>query len=218
MAAPMRFRSVKGTLVGLLGAASSGKFVVIGYQDSSRAAPEVLDEKRTIQVFYSAGDFPKSGGGLSGPVMHEISFRVELTVAKSAVGDWNALNNPASTPAELENALENFQISTDLADDSFDELVQIIYQILMDARNIDLGQDVSTDGPVANRWIGQVRKDKPDTRGQYVILTGYMELTCKVDEQVLGDVGTYAADHTVETSIDIQDENKISDESKSGTI
>lgn len=185
----MRFRIARDAIVSVLGEKAKGRFVTLGRQSKGQAADEVEDRSRTVQVFFSRGEFPKKAGGLSGPVMHNLTFRLELTVAKAAKGDLAALNNVNSTQAELVAALENFQESADLADASFDELAEIVYQILMDARNYDLGLD---PGEVVNRWIGSIEKEEPTPRGELVVVPGTLELTCAVSEDLLGDEGRTA--------------------------
>jgi hypothetical protein len=209
----MRFRDVKETLVNHLGAEAAGRYRTIGYQDGETAAEEVLNNGRAVQVYYREGSFPKAGGSLSGPVVHDITFRLEMTVARAAEGDLTTLDDPSASDAARAVALATYQESCAMADESLDELADIIYQVVMDARFIDLGQ---TGSPVANRWIDRFEKANPITRAEFVILTGYFELTCRVDEAVTGDAGTEADDRPVDVTLEVRNEDGSLDNGKAG--
>ena len=196
----MNFRVIKASIINnVLGPAEAGRYRTIGYQKQTTDVEDVLDNDRSVQLFYSSSDFPKKGSGLQGPFKHEISYRLELAVSKEAVVDLAVLNNPVSTPAERAAVLNALQEAGDLADESFDELVDIIYQVFMDADNLELGLDI---GVAADRWIGQVRKDEPEPTGELVLLTGTMVLTCAASEEAAGDPGVSGA-KIIDTVIDI---------------
>lgn len=191
----MNFRTIKEALVLLLGTSAAGRYRTIGYQEQAQAADEVLGTDRSVQVFCSRGNFPKSTGSINGPTEHEPVYSLDLVVAAATEGPLSALNDPDATGPELAAALAAFSQATKIADDSFDEFVDILYQVLMDARNQDLGLPLPGAPPgsletIADRWIPAWNKNPPAPSGEYVILTGSMSLTCSVDEQVLGDEGT----------------------------
>jgi hypothetical protein len=144
--------------------------------------------------------------------MHNITMAIDLTVSKAAEGDLSTITNPASTPAQVAAALAVFQEASALADDSLDELIEIVYQIIMDGRNVDLQLP---SGTISNRWIDQVRKDDPIPRGEYVILTGSMQLTCGASEAVPGDIGIPGDiyDFTIE-----QPDDEVQKTGKEGTL
>lgn len=202
----MYFRTVKSSIVNnVLGPAEAGRFQTVGFQRQAKSADEVLDESRMVQVYYSAGDISKQGGRLTGPVQHDITYRVDMTVAKAAEGDLSLINNPAATAPQIAAALLAFQEASDLADDSLDELFDAVYQILMDARNYDMGM---SKGVVANRWVDQIQKDQPVPRGEYVVLTGSMLLKLRVVEQITGDTGTPGTDYDVVVDLEGDDIEK----------
>jgi hypothetical protein len=199
----MNFRVIKDSIIdNVLGPNSTGKFVVVGFQRQNKNAVETLDTSRTVQVFYFSSDFPKNKGRLNGPTQNNVTYKIELTVSSAAKGDLSVVNNPASTPAQIAVALSAFQEASYLADNSFDELVDEVYQILMSGIFLDLGLD---KGTVSDRWIGNVQKDHPEPRGGYVTITGSMNLTCNTAEQVPGDVGV--AGTVFDTTIDIKDDD-----------
>lgn len=180
----MNFRTIKDSIIEILGNASKNCFIVIGHQRQMKSADETIDINRFVQLFYSAGDFPKSSGRNTGPVQHDITFRIELTVSSPAKIDLSTLNRSSSTSAEKASALASSQEASNVADDLLDELFELVYQILMDARNYDMGQEI---GEVSNRWIDQIQKDDPIEEGEYVILTGSMFLKLRTAEQIVGE-------------------------------
>jgi hypothetical protein len=196
----MRFREVKQSLINnVLGPAEAGRFQTIGFQRQKKSAEENKGNSRTIQVYYNSGDFPTSRGSLQGPNQHDLTFKIDITVSEPVGADLSVLRDNLSTPAEKAAALLLAQESAERADNSIDELFEIVYQIVMDARNINLGIDTS-NFRVANRWIGQIQKDDGLENGDLFVITGSMQLTCRVSEDVTGDTPTLA--DTIETKIE----------------
>lgn len=182
----MNFEILRDAFIDLLGDSAAGRYTVVGYQKQAQST----DPEKTVQVYYSSGDFPKSDGSQNGPMMHHISFELGLTVIQAAAGDLSTLNDSAATQSELATALATFQSAAYLADRNLDELARVLYQIIMDARNQDLGLPLTGYPDIkkcASRWIESMRKDNPVDYGEYVVLTGAITVTCKIDEQVLGD-------------------------------
>lgn len=199
----MNFRTIKDGLITLLGNEAAGRFIVLGYQKQSQRAEELLNNKRNVQVYYARGEFPKSKASTNGPIQHDMTFNIDCMVSKSAEVDLTPLENPAATPLQKATALAASRSASQLADDSMDELFEIIDQIIMDARNIDLGLDFK----IASRWIGRMDKDSPLPNGEYVVLTGIMQLTCSIDEQVLGLTPALATGG-IDCEIPIQEEEQ----------
>jgi len=196
----MNFRTIKSEIVALLGAAAANRYRTIGYKSDATAAGGVVNSDRSVQVYNKSGDFPRKGGSLSGPVMHEPTVAIELTASATAQGDLSTLDNPAATVPELTAALAAFKDATLAADDSLDELVDIVYQIIMKASNLDLGHA----DPISERWISGWTKTNPMQQGQYVTLIASMDLTYKIDEQVTGDTPTTPTpDEAVDTVIKV---------------
>lgn len=178
----MNFRLIKASLTKLLGDKSDGKYRVAGYQKRAQAMSEIAKFDRIVQVYYSAGQFPKSGGGPSGPVKHDMTINVDMFVSMRAQGDLLAIDNPASSAAQLQKAISELKSAEDLVDDAFDELSELVFQVVMDARHLWLGHDK----PVGSRWVPSINKDDPVRYGELVTLTGAMPVTCNKDEQVQG--------------------------------
>ncbi len=195
----MEFRTIKAALITTLGNYAAGRFVTIGYQRQTKSA-DTINDNRLVQVYYSSGDVPKSGGRLTGPKIHEMTFNLDMTVSASAKADLAVLQNPNSTAGERSTALAGVQTAGNQADDLLDELIEIIFQILYDGRNLNLGL---TAGSFGSRWIGKIQKDLTIEDGQFVVKTAQMQYTCKTSEQVPGDVGNTPATVTIDTTMDI---------------
>jgi len=196
----MVFRTIRDAVRVLLAQQSGGEYTVIGAQKRGKGADEVIDQSRLVEVYYSRGDFPKSGGGVTGPTKHDVTFRLDLTVAKAAQGDTATIENPVSTAPQIAAAIAGMKESDLLADDSMDELFDHVYQVLMDARNMDLGLE---KGILASRWVSQLEKNEPIKQGKVTIITGSMLLTCSTSEPVEGYIGIEAG-NIVETSVELE--------------
>jgi len=194
----MQFRSVKDALKTILIDSAADRYRVIGFQRQEKASSEFTNNNRMVEVFFKNENFNLSRSRLNGPVGADVIVAIELTVSAEVKVDLSALESEFSTPAEKMAALAGMKEASNEADDSFDELAEIIYQIVMDARNIDLGLP---DGDVANRWVGSIDKNDPNPRGELVVLTGSLEFTCKVSEDVPGDTGVPADSVFLQTEI-----------------
>lgn len=198
----MEFIKIRDAVRALLAQQSGGEYTVIGAQKRGKGAIEALDKSRIVEVFYIRGGFPKSAAGVLGPTKHDITFRIDLTVTKGAEGDVATIENPGSTAAERAAAMAAMKESDQLADDSIDQLFAHVYQVLMDARNVDFGLPEYT---VASRWVTDLDKNEPVEDGNYTIITGSMVLTCSTSEPVYGYKGIEAgniADVSVEIDSD----------------
>jgi hypothetical protein len=207
----MNFETLQTNLVTILGNAAAGRYRVAGFQPKSNDAEEYLDNNRLVSVYFSEGQFPENMNSIAGSSkQHMATYRIELFVTAGAKGDLATIDNPASTPAQIQTAIANIKDAELLADESWNELCGIIYQVLMDGRNLDLDMP---SGTIANRYLDNIRKDRPAEigvargvlGGQFITITGSMDLTCILDEPVLGDTGT-AAD-TIDTVLDIDNDD-----------
>ena len=183
----MRFRLLKKSIIeNVLGPAEYGRFKTIGYQRQGIAGSEVQDNNRLVQLYFQEGDFSKAGGRQTGPTQHDITFKIEATVSKASEGDIAAILDSGSSAAKVATALYNFQEASALADESLDELLDILYQTLMHGENLTLGLAENT---VSNRWISGMTKDNPVPRGELVVMSGAIMLSCRVCEELLGAEG-----------------------------
>jgi hypothetical protein len=183
----MNFRVVTQALIDTLGASAAGKFIVIGYRKQVKDAEETRNNKRSVQVFYSDGNFPKSKGRQIGATQHLPEFTIELSVSTAARGNLAAIENPGATTQQIADAMSSFQDASYLAGVAFDELLEMIYQILMDARTFDLGLP---KGVMSSRWVESMHKDGAQSTGSLVVQTGRIVYTCQTAEDVVGVTAT----------------------------
>lgn len=195
----MTFRTIKKALITTVDAEAAGNFTVIGHERQKKSAA-AINKIRHVQIYYTLGQFRSTGGTLRGPKSHDMSFNIDLTVSASAKVDLATLENSASTPEQKAVALAGVQEATNEADDLLDELIDLVYQILMDSRNMNLGL---AKGTFSNRWITDIKKDTTIDEGGFAVKTAQLIYTCNAKEDVPGETGTTPATPTYDTTIDI---------------
>ena len=182
----MEFRTVKIAIQEILGDAANGRFRVVGYQKQSKNAGTISGNNRLVQVYYTEGQFPKNNSRQFGSKTHEITIDIDISCSAHAQGDISVLESETSTSEQKATALLAIKTAAELADNSVDEVIEYVYQILMDTRNIDAGLPVGT---VTNRWIDRIQKDTVLESGALVVKTANMKYTCRLQEDVSGDIG-----------------------------
>lgn len=182
----MNFRIVTTAIQTILGNAAAGRFRVVGFQKQGQAGSELLNNDRSVQVYYADGDFPKSSGRQTGSTQHNMSFEIGFSVSAKARLNLSAINNELATVSQLAAAMSAMQEASYVANSLFDELSEIVYQILMDGRNFDLGLPRCT---ISNRWVESIKKDPVLPKGEIVVLTGALIYSCNTSEAVVGDTG-----------------------------
>lgn len=193
----MEFQSLKASIIQILSNASAGRFAVIG-SNKRQDATERKGSTKTVQVYYTSGMFSKRSSGFQGPIAHDATFRIELVVASPSRGNLAVLNSEDSTASEFAAALTDFQDASDVADTEIDALSAAVFQIIMSPLNISLGMG---GGRVASRWLNELKKGAPSPRGEYVIMSASLDLTCRLSEPITGDIGTPMDDGGVTTEI-----------------
>ncbi len=200
----MKFRTVKEAIKNLLASSSMGNFRVVGFQRQSKTSDEVLNNNRLVQVYFSEGDFIKSAGRMKGSKSHNITIEIDMTASAKAQGDLSILDSNTATESQKANALSGLKEAAEIADEKVDELIDRVYQILMDARNENLGLEAVK---VSSRWIGKIVKDTTIEYGDLVVKTANMKYTCRVQEDVLGDEGTQPDPAIVSSSVPLGEED-----------
>lgn len=192
----MNFRVINRKLIELLGGAAAGRFMVTGYRAQADSAAATKNNNRSVQVYYSDGRFT---GSTTAP-QHKITYAIGLTVSAPTRVDLGIINTPGATPEQIANALSQMSNAAQVADELFDELAELVYQILMDLQNFDLNLPIGT---ISNRWINSINKDAPVPAGSLVTLTGVVEYTCQTCEIITGEVGVApVADGYINTVLD----------------
>lgn len=194
----MKFEGIRDSLEQLLlNGSTDGAYRVIGYQKTAEDAENAIDDKRFVTVYYSSGEFPKSSGvEAGGPVDHDMSFQVELTITQPSKGDISSLTT-GSTAAQRLTALTGFKDACRLADRELDDFVSVIWNLIMDSRNRDLGYSQK----LGSRWIGSFQKGEPIDMQKFVTISGVLTLTAMVDELPQGDPGVTGEDIAVTVDI-----------------
>jgi len=190
----MKFEELRDSVESLVKSFASTRFRVVTEQKESSGAEEHKDLKRSIQIFYESGSFP-DGTSSKRESTHEITFQIEYTATAAAKVDLNALNDPESTASDILTALAASQGAGFTANRSIDELRRMIYQIILDPVNSQLGMSELdkngaeiTDPLVCGaKQVSQVRlvnfrKNAPIARGKIFVLTASEQLTCQVTE------------------------------------
>ena len=193
----MNFRIVKTAIQDLLDTNAAGRFRVIGKQVMSKSADEIKDNDRLVQVYFSDGSFPKSAGRLHGSKTHDVTIEIDLSASSGATGDLSVLDDPLATAIQKAGAIASIREASDTADEKIDELIDAVYNILMDARYEGL---LLPKGTISSRWIDRIQKDTLLERGEFVVKTANMKYTCRVQEYVSGDIGNTPATVTIDSN------------------
>lgn len=195
----MQFRTIKQAIVDLLGSQAAGRYTVESYQRQSHSADEILNNLRHVSVYYVSGGFPEAESALEqGPYDHEMTFRVELLLSADSKTDLRVLTDPNASSDAYASAIAASLPATANADALFDELVDIVWNILIDTPNRDLGLAQYT---IERRWIRNVNKEHPLARGEYMVLAGTMDYVCRAVEKTAGVQGVTAGANALDASI-----------------
>ncbi|KPK95631.1 hypothetical protein AMJ80_04460 [bacterium SM23_31] len=184
----MMFREVKAALKNLLEEQAESRFRVVGFQRQSKNSSEVLNNDRLVQVYYSEGDFLKSAGRMKGSKTHDLTLEIDMTASAKASVDITVLDSTTASESQKATALAELKEAAERADEKIDELIEYVYQIIMDARNEKISFET---GEISSRWISRITKDVQIEHGDIVVKTANMKYTCRVQEDVLGSIGNY---------------------------
>jgi hypothetical protein len=201
---PMVFEQLRDGIIALLTANQSGRFVTVGNQKQSTDATEVKGILRTVQVFFSQGDYPKSKSAFGSP-SHDVTFNIVYTASSPAKGDKAVLESDSSTEPQVQAALLAIQEGESLVDQSIDELRRMVTQILMDPTNENFGLAI---GAVSDPWLQNFQKTAPLEKGRLVVLKASETFTANVDETLAGATPTPAE----EPAIDLTNDQRPIDE------
>lgn len=163
----MNFRTVRNNIISILDTAAAGRYVAVQGQKQKEGSQDINNLPK-VAVFFIRADFPESSSSANDTTRSDVTFQIELKVSeKSTATD---LTDPSSI------------ISAEIAaDNKIDELFEIVYQVIMDADNLDLGLSA---GVINNRYIKTLQKGAPDMEGERVVLVGRADLTLKTSESV----------------------------------
>ncbi len=205
----MMFRQVKAAIQQLLIDQGDAEFRVLGSQKNNKNSISFTDKNRAVEVYFKQLDSPKDLNPQTGPTKNNITIMVEFTVAAESEVDLNVLTDEGATAEQYAIALAAHKEGSDTCDQSMDELMDLVYQILMDPRNRRLGFSAKV---ISNRWVDRILKDDPNPRGQLVVLTGSLNYNCRVSDQITGAIPVPSDD------VDIEIINNGDDKTKTGQI
>lgn len=174
----MEFRDAVRAIIDVLGSASLGRYRVQGYEPEPEDAGKFVGSDRTVRVFYSGGKFPENSGSAGGAQLHDFSVNVEMVVAADSEMDVGALMDPESSEARRAQAIAGTRPAAMLVNEGFDELIDIIWNLLSSAENVFLGSEDYR----FEHHVKAVHKDRLIPLGEHAILTGYMTVDMSVVE------------------------------------
>ena len=204
----MNFEVLKQSIVDdVLVPAEAGRYETVGAK-RQRESADAINAKRRVMVIYKQGEMPKGGSTSYGSVQHDTEFEIVMTVAVAAKADLSVLNNPDSSEADRSQALRDMRLPSIEADSDMDSFIAMIWRILMDARNDQMGIDPPASRPnlkaVADRWVSNISKGDPVPQGEYVVLTASMRLTCSIEETIPGEELVNPGNKTFESDITLE--------------
>jgi hypothetical protein len=175
--------------VALLVSQAAGRFQTIGYQRQKKAAETNIDLP-LVQCWINSARIDWSRSSRNGPKEHEISIKVQFTIAQPASGDVAVLTNPGSSDPDRAAALSNLISADQETSEALYNAWSAVFEILDDARNLYLGL---ADHSISDKAYSDFQQDEPPSRGGLVINTATSVLSFRVKEAQLGDIGTAIA-------------------------
>lgn len=203
----MQFEIARDAIRELLVTTLAGQCRVIGGQNQAQAAEEIEDADRSVEVYYSRGEFPKNKGSLPGPCGHECTFQIDIQASKAATADLATISSDESSPAEIIAALAALTEAKELADESVDECWRLVWQTLMNAEQTEFGLD---EGTIASRWVEDFQKGPVNRYGDVVVATGRGMLTFKVSEDTSGVTPVAGEEYNLDLEV-THDEEEMDD-------
>ena len=189
----MAFRVIKYAIINkILLPNRGGLFRVMDYPYPILGAEETLNNKRVVSVYYAEGDLKK--GSIYSPI-HDMNFHIDLFISADAKADLLVLKKQFGEDFQqtaYANAMNELQLAERRADALMDELINIVYQLIMRKENDQLGVDrlePAIDLRIGNRMIAGVQKGVPireDKTSKFVSMEAQMVLKCRANEKVTG--------------------------------
>lgn len=195
---PMNFEIIRDALDALLIANQGSLFRTITHQQQKTSADEVKGSLRTVQVYFSEGEFPRDKSSRQ-ELEHEMTFQLILSASSPAKVDLATLNDDNASAAAIQAALLAMDVGNAIVDRLIDELYRIVTQILNDPVNKGLGL---TKGIVKSAWFGSIDKAKPENLGKLAFLRASCEFTAQTTEKLIGATPVAAVQPTVDVVMD----------------
>lgn len=193
---PMLFEQLRDSIVALLIANQTGRFRTIDNQKQSTSSKEIEGILRTVQLFFSTGDYPESGRA---NFRHDVTYQLLLSVSSPSKGDKSIIEDDTASASARQAALLAVQEAEDLVDKSMDELWRMVTQILKDPANIDFGLSTYT---VSSPRLTNFRKNQVLDKGTLTTLTASATWTAELTETTPGIVGVEGVQPVIDTDLD----------------
>jgi hypothetical protein len=173
------------TVVNLLTAQAAGRFQIIGYQRQKKPAETKIDNV-LVQCWIESADVDWERSSRNGPKEHEVSIKIQFTVAQPATADVATLTNPSASDAARAAALANLTAADQETSAALYAAWSAVFEILDDARNQTFGL---AKGAISDKSFSNFRQDEPPSRGGLAINTATATLEFRVKEAQLGEAG-----------------------------
>lgn len=180
------------TIVALLDAQAAGRFQVIGFQRQTKPAETRIDNV-LVQCWIESADVDWSRSTRNGPKEHEVSVKIQFTVAQPASGDAATLLDPNASDVARAAALANLTAADQQTSGALYAAWSAVFEILDDARNQTFGLP---KGAISDKSFSNFRQDEPPSRGGVAVNTATATLDFRVKEDQLGEAG-YAPDPVI---------------------
>lgn len=177
--------SALNIVVAMLTAQASGRFQVIGYQRQTKPAETKIDNV-LVQCWIESANIDWSRSSRTGPKEHEVSIKVQFTVAQPASADVATLLDPNSSDAARAAALAAMTAADQATSGALYAAWSAVFEILDDARNQTFGL---AKGAISDKSFSNFNQDDPPSRGGLPINTATATLDFRVKEAQLGEAG-----------------------------
>lgn len=196
----MQFHLVVQALIDLLQAAAAVEaFEVLPYPGRATDIAVFNGVGRTVRVYLEEADILQSNRK-GGPYDHNLTIALELSAAETVGIDLDVIEDPEATDGERQAALQAADDANLLVNQSIDQLYELVFQIVLDNRNRNMG--LST---VSNLWLEGFKKGAPAPTGAFVFNSAKVTVRCTVSEHVVGVDPLAAADDVVAVDINTND-------------
>jgi hypothetical protein len=174
---------VRRSLVELLRDNAAGRYNVRSPQRRKDDAGDILKMPQVV-VRYRRGNIDEHSSSVNGPYQHEATIAITILCGAVAEADLDGIENPDATPDELAAIMANITDPDEAADEKAEEIISLIFDIIMRPQNRTLGMEDS-----AGRWIPDIQKYDPMDTGEIVIVPATITLTYQTTEYTTSEVG-----------------------------
>lgn len=179
----MKFIEIRKAMTQLLFDNAGGLFRVIGHEPQVVGARNTFGNARLVSVSYASGEFQKGASGVRGATTHDGILSIDFTVSQAAKGSVSVLRNENATALEKKDAIAEITEAGALANNSLEEVMALVWQIIKDKRNIYLGL---ADYSSANQWIDRIETERIFEEGGLAVRQARMFYSFRVSEAATG--------------------------------